>query len=73
MRSVRLYGGCMALMLLSACQAEPDFDETFDRRSRELTEQASQIQAEADAQLAAAREAETALGERDEPAPSSRQ
>jgi hypothetical protein len=52
------------LMLVPGCSAEPDFDTRFDQRSRELADKARRIEADANAQLAAAREAEKAEAER---------
>lgn len=57
-----------ALMLLAGCQAEPGFDEKFEQRSRELSQKAKTIEADANAQLAAAREAERADAELNPPA-----
>ncbi|WP_017670820.1 hypothetical protein [Blastomonas sp. AAP53] len=54
------------LVLLAGCSAEPDFDEKFDQRSRELSEKARQIETEANAQLSAAREADKAAAEQEQ-------
>ncbi len=62
MRRPILLAGAV-LGLLAGCQAEPGFDEKFDQRSRELTQKARKIEADAKAQLAAAREAEQAEAE----------
>lgn len=64
MRSAIFLHTGASLMMLAGCQAEPDFDEQFDLRSRELNRKAQQIEAEAGAQLSAAREAERAEAER---------
>lgn len=58
-----------ALVVLAGCSAEPDFDEKFETRSRELNAQAQKIEAESNAQLSAAREAEQAVAESREPNP----
>lgn len=72
MRSrISLVAGLL-LVTLQACSAEPDFDERFDKRARELIARAQTIEAEARAQLAAAREAEAAEAERTEPASTAR-
>lgn len=55
------------MILLAGCQAEPGFDEKFEQRSRELSQQAKTIEADANAQLAAAREAEQANAELNPP------
>lgn len=61
-RVITLAGGTM-LMALAACSAEPDFDQRFDQKARELNTRAKAIETEAGAQLAAAREAEAAQAE----------
>lgn len=56
-----------ALALTAGCKAEPDFDQKFEQRSRELTQKARKIEADANARLAAAREADKAAAELNAP------
>ncbi len=72
MRSVLILAGGTLLLALAACSAEPDFDERFDKKARELNMRAQTIESEARAQLAAAREAEAAEAESTEPASTAR-
>lgn len=51
------------LVLVTACQSEPGFDEKFEQQSRELSAKAQKIETETRAQLDAAREAEQAEAE----------
>lgn len=58
-----ILGLAVCAVLVTACQAEPGFDEKFEKRSRELSAKASRIEAETRAQLDAAAEAEQAAAE----------
>lgn len=58
-----ILGLALCALLVTACQAEPGFDEKFEKQSRELSARASRIEAETRAQLDAAREAEKAEAE----------
>lgn len=72
MRASALLLACAAIAGLTGCKAEPDFDERFEQRSRELREKAKKIEADADARLAAAREAERAAAELETADPTNR-
>jgi outer membrane murein-binding lipoprotein Lpp len=63
MRTLLLCGALAVLALTAGCKAEPDFDQKFEQRSRELTQKAQRIEADANARLAAAREADKAAAE----------
>ena len=65
MRGCMLIVVSLSLAFVAGCSAEPDFDEKFDQQARDLAEQARKIESEANAQLAAAREAEKAAAELD--------
>lgn len=65
MRVHLTFAAVASLVLVSACQREPSFDEKFERQSRELSAKARKIEAETKAQLDAAREAEQAAAEMD--------
>lgn len=68
MRRAIILGVAASLVMLAGCASEPDFDERFETRARELNQKAQQIEAEAGAQLSAAREAEKAEAERSQAA-----
>lgn len=63
MRATHGFAVLALLVLVTACQSEPGFDEKFEQQSRELSAKAQKIETETRAQLDAAREAEQAAAE----------